>query len=322
MTSRPAVQLENLQACCNQAIAREERFVVTLNIMIDVVIKPLQLKNNAFKREFLQTPAIALCMGLLQDLWTASVLFLGELKLSTTPEKFAKTFEHFSESMHLHQQYVLELSSILYALKLYVTPLSDFLLTIQLPDGLSLESIIILPSNHYTMYRQYIEDYMGLIRENDPCYTTLCGVLEMINAQTDLIDEKLNEAKHGIELLNLQNRFYGNPDIFKVSRRILKEDVLTRVSFGTTGIEYKSFYVHLFNDCFIFSMQKKSMIGSSSGMSYKLHTSIKLSTASISRYSHESIEGLFQIKFENIEIAHKKSSLNLPQMAIFKCKSV
>lgn len=66
---------------------------------------------------------------------------------------------------------------------------------------------------------------------------------------------RLADEESNLQLLNLQNQFVGNATIFKQGRRLLKEGLLERVKVNNGSPDYKIYYGHLFNDCFMYSQR-------------------------------------------------------------------
>lgn len=261
-------------------ISSEESFILILKEFIDIIIRPLSLKNTPFKREFLSQPSLAVCFTLIQDIFSASTVFVNDIKLANSlPIKIAEIFDNFSPSIQLFAQYVSEISSALNALKKFSKQLSEVLGKHSLPQGLSIESIMILPSEHYSVYRSNLEEFIWLISSKEYCFSSVANALDKIVDQTDAVEDSLADAENSIQLLKLQNMFVGNADVFKLSRKLIRDDQVERIKISDqTVTEVKSFQIHLFNDCVMVSYRNKSV----NNPNFKLFKSFDLSSVIIS----------------------------------------
>jgi hypothetical protein len=97
--------------------------------------------------------------------------------------------------------------------------------------------------------------------------------LDQVITQTDLVVQRLKEEEANLRLLNLQNQFVNNAEIFKPQRRLILEGPLERVKVINDVADCKAYYFHLFSDRLIYSSKKSSSVN----ISYKLQKSIDLS---------------------------------------------
>jgi hypothetical protein len=256
-------------------IAYERDFTSAQQTFIEVVVKQLLLRDTHFKRTILSDPAFAVCITLIQDIHNATMIFLNELQQATSNEKIAETFLRFAPSLQLFAQFVSENSNAFNTLKQHQKPFNQFLNSNPLPDNLSMEQCLILPLQHFKRYRPNLQSYVVLTDPAEPGFMQLINALYAIVTQSEDVEARLKDEESNLQLLSIQNQFSGNANIFKQGRRLIRESAVDRVRTAKSAkdeADQKGYYIHLFNDCMIYSTKKYNALGSY----YKLKKTLDL----------------------------------------------
>lgn len=260
-------------------LENEVSFVKTLQELKEILIDVVSVRDDNFKRNFMNDPSAALSFNLIQDMLKTSTNFTTLLSACRDEHSVALAFTQFSPSMQLFAQYATENIKLLNAVKTNGKGLKKLL-----PKDFSMEAYLVAPTQHYPKYKQALQEYVWLTPKNvpRPSQDELDNALDKVIAQSDYIDLKLKEETEALNLLALQSQFSGNPAIFTPTRRILCELTIERVRVKANNeLETKQFYAHLFNDVFIFSSYTVSG-------KYKLQTMADLRSA---RFDRNSIGG-------------------------------
>eukprot|EP01038_Epipyxis_sp_PR26KG_P012646 gene12646-16955_t len=239
----------------------ESEFVGKLLIFMNTIILPLQVRDTNFKRTFMSEPAIGVSFSLLQEIYNACAGFESILKSSKNDADIATAYLQFAPSLQIFAQYASEETKFLNAVKIHSRQLGDFVSKSKFPDGHSLESYMIMPLEHYPLYKQNFQEFVWLSPSSTKTTSeSLSAALDAIIAQSEYVDMKLKEEEESLMLLTLQSMFTGNPSIYTPTRKLLKEGEIERIKLGKNGeIVSKTYYSHLFNDAFIYS--SKNVMG-------------------------------------------------------------
>lgn len=193
----------------------EVNFITTLKTFIDIISKPLLLRDTPFKRSFLNDPSFAVCITLIQDIFVSCSNFLQELNVAKSYSDIARCYNQFAPSIQLFGQFISENAGALHALKQHQKNLNVFLENNRLPDGLTIETCFILPLQHASSYFNSFQTYFKLVDINDSGFYELLICYEQFSKQTEIVEMRLEEEKANLQLLFLQSQFNGNAAIFK-----------------------------------------------------------------------------------------------------------
>lgn len=250
----------------------EKEYLSQQKTFIDVVVKQLLLRDNSFKRSLMNDPAIAVCINLVQDIQHASEIFLNELQTSKSYREIADCYKRFAPSIQLFAQFASENSNALNVLKLQEKAVSKFLDAHPLPNEVSMEYCFIMPLQHFKKYQVNLESYVNLGDISEVGFLDLVVALSSVIVQTEEVEMRLKDEESNLQLLNIQNQFSGNAAIFKQGRRLVKEGYAERIRMINNQLNSKVYYIHLFNDCLLYSAKKSATIGPP----FKLHKSFEL----------------------------------------------
>jgi len=252
----------------------EKQYIATQENFIDIVVKQLLLRDNAFKRSLMNDAAVAVCITLIQDIHTSSQIFLSELLTCKTYQNIANCYQRFAPSIQLFAQFASENSNALNVFKLQEKAVNKFLNTVQLPEDLTMEYCFIMPLQHFKKYQTNLEAYVLLGDATENGFLDLILALNSVVSQTEEVDLRLKDEESNLQLLNIQNQFSGASAIFKQGRRLIKEGYADRIRVQNDVTSCKQYYIHLFNDCLLYSTKKSASLGSP----FKLHKSFDLVT--------------------------------------------
>jgi transglutaminase/protease-like cytokinesis protein 3 len=184
----------------------ESAYSHDLDIFVKVVITPLFQRDNAFKRSFLNEPSIAVSLTILHDIYQSSIRFFNDIAKAENSDKIASAYVVLAPSLQLYSQYASENAACLNAVKSFGRQLREFMSQNPLPQGLSFESCLVLPLEHYSKYASNLQEFVWLTPANRPELASLQLALDAVNAQTVKIDDTLNELDASIKLLSLQSQ--------------------------------------------------------------------------------------------------------------------
>lgn len=160
----------------------------------------------------------------------------------------------FAPSLQLFAHYGAQNTNLLNNIKRNERQLSEFI-----SAEVRLENALILPLEYYHNYQQELKEYYILTPTTVSSYNLLSNALEQISIQSDNIELKLKDEEERLQLLTLQNSFWGNPVIYTPTRKMIKEGEMERLKQSDKSEEIQSrlYYAHLFNDAFIFSTRNR-----------------------------------------------------------------
>ena len=258
-----------------EIIQVEATFVSDLDIFIQTIVVPLQARDTSFKRSFLSEPSIAVSFSLIKELYVTCSFFVNSIRSASSADQMAKCYLQFAPSLKLFSQYASENATCLNAIKSFSPQLCEFSKDHRLPDGLTLESCIVLPIRHYPKYALKFQEFVWLTPTGRPELTSLNRALDEVIIQTELVDNTLDDLAASVKLLALQGQFVGNPKIFTTNRKLIREGVLERIRTIAGNVTVKAYYAHLFNDVLIWS-QWNNVAGT-----FKLNKMMELKNAKI-----------------------------------------
>lgn len=268
-------QLSKRKNLFAEIIQVEAIFINDLDIFIRTIVVPLQARDTPFKRSFLNEPSIAVSFTLIKELYTTCSIFENSIQRAASADQMAKCYLQFAPSLKLFSQYASENASCLNAVKSFSRQLREFSNDHPLPDGLSLESCLVLPLEHYPKYALNFQEFVWLTPTGRPELAFLNKALDEIIVQTERVDDTLNDLAASVKLLALQGQFVGNPKIFTTTRKLIMEGELERVRTSSGNVTVKVYYAHLFNDVLIWS-QRNNVTGT-----FKLNKMMELKNAKI-----------------------------------------
>eukprot|EP01031_Cornospumella_fuschlensis_P043121 gene43121-52701_t len=202
----------------------EAEFLTSLRTLVDGIIAVINVRDTPFKRTFLNDPSVAVSFNLLSEMHKACSSFHAVLSVAKSDMEICTAYTHFAPSLQLFAQYASENSKLLHAVERSRRDLSALL-----GDAAgSLAPSLILPLQHYPLYKTDFQDFVWLSPGGQQ-YELLCSALDVIIAQSEFVDVKLKEEADSLLLLNLQSKFSGNPVIFTPTRRLLREGEVERV---------------------------------------------------------------------------------------------
>jgi hypothetical protein len=244
-------KLNQRTAAFQALIDSEQTFIKELQDLKNTLIDVMSIRDDSFKRNFMNEPSVAVSFTILIDMLKACGNFASLLSGCRDESSVTLAFIQFSPSMQLFAQYATENIKLLNAVKTSSKGLKKLL-----PKDFQLEALLVAPTQHYPKYKNSMQEYVwltpssvtGKVREE------LESAMDKVIGQSDYIDLKLKEETEALRLLALQNTFTGHPAIFTPTRRILCEFEIERVRVKPNNeLETKPFQAHLFNDCFIIS---------------------------------------------------------------------
>eukprot|EP01033_Poteriospumella_lacustris_P014669 gene14669-10490_t len=242
----------NQRALAFQSLLDSERgFLKTVQDLKEALIDVVSVRDDGFKRNFMNEPSVAVSFTILLDMIKACDNFATLLESCRDEHSVALAFIQFSPSMQLFAQYATENIKLLNAVKTNSKGLKKIL-----PKEFQLETYLVAPTQHYPKYKAFMQEYVWLSPNSlaAKARDELESAMDKVIAQSDYIDLKLKEETEALRLLALQSAFTGHPAIFTPTRRILCEFEIERVRVKANNeLDTKAFQAHLFNDCFIYS---------------------------------------------------------------------
>jgi hypothetical protein len=152
-------------------IDSELKFVNKLKVFIDACVTPLQVKDTAFKRDFMNEYSLAVCFSLMNDMVQACGTFVAALQtahsrhqnnLSKSAKSIATCITEFSPSLRIFASFISENSNALNSLKGHRKGLNLFLQQHALPVNCSIETFLVLPVEHYSTYSAVFSQWVQL----------------------------------------------------------------------------------------------------------------------------------------------------------------
>jgi hypothetical protein len=219
-----------LSATYESIIDSEESFLSQISLFVEVIISSVLTRDTPFKRDLMQESSIAVLFSVLMEIQKSSKNFLTTLRNAITCSTeenrgvVASCFQEFAPSLRLFAQYTVETSNTLNCLKKRLKPLNSFLKECALPDGVTIERLIVLPVEHYSSYLTNYETYVHLcgdhnsettslsVDEHDALYTALYAMRDYSNE----VDEKLESESEKQVLLTIQSRCKFDISLFCV----------------------------------------------------------------------------------------------------------
>jgi hypothetical protein len=195
------------QAVFNGILQIEGSFVGKLEAFTRIVVNPLSTLDTQFKRNFLADPSIAVSLNLLKEIYTTCKTFLNDVKgCAGNDDRLASTYSQFTGTLQLFARYASENAACLNSVKSFGRQLREFSAENPLPDRMTVEAVLVLPLEHYSNYLQGFQEYVWLTSNTNPAYSALNEALASLTAQTELVDDKLNEIAASVRLLSLQSQ--------------------------------------------------------------------------------------------------------------------
>ena len=145
-------KLSKRKALFLSIVQREKDFVAELDYYISAVIAPILLRDTNFKRSIMNEPAVAISFNLLKDIFTACARFLQEIRASNSATKMSNAYKQFAPSLQLFSQFASENVGCLNTMKVFSKSLDTFAANIPFPDGMSIQSTLVIPLRHYQNY--------------------------------------------------------------------------------------------------------------------------------------------------------------------------
>jgi hypothetical protein len=199
-------KLERRKSLFVEIIRVEATFTSDLSLFIQTIVGPLQLRDTSFKRSFLNEPSVAVSLTLLKDIFVASSSFQTGIQNAGSADQMAKCYTQFSPSLQLFAQYASENAACLNSIKSYNRQLREFSNENSLPEGMSIESSLVLPLKHYPLYASNFQEFVWLTPSHRPETRPLTMALEQILTQTEKVDNTLNDLAASVKLLALQSQ--------------------------------------------------------------------------------------------------------------------
>ncbi len=221
------------KALFGRIVTEEDEFVEELGKYLTLVVNPLLRRDTSFKRDFLTEPSIAVTFNLLQDIFTASSHFLENVRSAVSRDNFSDiltAYNHFAPSLSLFGQFAGENATCLNTLKNNSKKLAKFVSAVPFPDGMNLQSTLVVPVEHYSEYSTGLKECLALTPLTDPQRVALLSTVEAIDSCTAHVDAKLDEAKDSILLVALQSQCQS------VSLQPSQSSVITSHVFSSSSI--------------------------------------------------------------------------------------
>lgn len=302
----------------NNILSSHEQFLKAMKSLNEIIISPLMLRDDSFKRSFVDDPDIALGFSLLSELYITCRNFSVVLSKAVADAEIAHAYLQFSPSLQVFAQYIAGNSKLVNAVQSKQKLLKDFLKTNILPDKLTLEACLFLPLEHYPKYKEEFQEFVWLTPVSSSATGVLNDALDSLIAMTDYVDVKLQEEAQSLLVLKIQNqcmymdlltvaynkifkslKFFnlfafvfvvlGRAPIYTPTRRILREGEIERVRINSKNeVTLKTHYAHLFNDALIYSV--RNVIGY-----YRLHYAFDLRDAVLRKSDGAGLSNTFTI---------------------------
>lgn len=298
-----------------EIVATEQGFIDDLLTFKSKILAPLELKDTPFKREFLADHSIAVCFSILIELLHSCSSFLEALKKSRTPGEIATVFNQFTPTLALYGQFAGDYVAGINALQVFSKQIDAYESTNPFP--FKMEHILMLPMSHYslyfTKYSEYVWSTISFDSKGDS--KALASSLDNLKEEHYTVAYKIQESDDRIKLLALQACFSGNVSIYTPSRRLIHEGLVERVKKSKGNIVSQKYYMHLFNDCVVYSST-----GLVNFNKFKMHKMIDLNGAKISQMEPTS-QGLYR-GFTNTFVIEASKSGDSDFADIFRCDSM
>ena len=305
----------NQKQAIQDIMTTEQGFINDLLTFKANILAPLELKDTQFKREFLADHSIAVCFSILIELLHACSSFLEALKKSRTPGEIATVLNQFTPTLALYGQFASDCDAGINAVQFFSKQIDAYELTNPFP--FKIEHILTLPMSHYNLYLTKYSEYVWntIVFDNKGDSSVLARSLDNLKEEHDTVAYKIQESNDRIKLLALQACFSGNVSIYTISRRLIYEGLVERVKKSKGNIISQKYYMHLFNDCVVYSST-----GLVNFNKFKMHKMIDLHGAKISQIEPNT-QGLYR-GFTNTFVieARKTGDSELPD--IFRCDSM
>ncbi len=179
-------------------ISTENEFVTTLSEFVQQVINPFNLRDTPFKRSFLGDSSVAVSFSLLQELYKACYNFESVMKTSRSDLELANAYIQFAPSLQIFAQYASENAKLLNAIK------SCRQLSEVVPESVDIIQTLIQPMQHCSLYKSLFQEYIWLTPKTNSDIASLEVALDLIVAQTNVVDARMKEEEEAWKLLNLQ----------------------------------------------------------------------------------------------------------------------
>lgn len=179
-------------------VSTENEFVTMLSEFVQIVITPFNLRDTPFKRSFLGDSSVAVSFSLLQELYKACFNFESVLKNSRSDLEIANAYIQFAPSLQIFAQYASENAKLLNAIK------SCRQLGEVVPESFNIIQTLIQPMQHCSLYKQLFQEYIWLTPKTSADMASLEVALDLIIAQTNVVDARMKEEEEAWKLLNLQ----------------------------------------------------------------------------------------------------------------------
>jgi hypothetical protein len=189
-----------------EIIKVETAFCQKLDAFNKAILTPLFARDTSFKRNFLNDSSIAVSLTLMRDIFVSSSTFLQGIQQASSAEAMAASYLNLVPTLKLYAQYASENASCLNAVKGFGRQLKDFAAENPLPQKLTLEACLVLPLEHYSKYATNLQEFVWLTPQTKPEYKVLQEALAAISAQTEKVDDVLNELAASVKLLTLQSK--------------------------------------------------------------------------------------------------------------------
>jgi hypothetical protein len=200
----------------NKLVDAETKFVDKLKKILDAVVDPLQLRDTSFKRTLMGVYSVAVSFTLLGELYSNCSSFITALRsasnnkpiLPTSTLAIANCVFQFAPSLRIYGQYISENSNVLNTMKSYSLQLNEFLSRNPLPSDITLESSLILPVEHYAIYRDHYERFAFLCRGSGGSAVddAIDRSLEILSACVSDVDNLLAAEREKHILLAVQSQ--------------------------------------------------------------------------------------------------------------------
>ncbi len=296
-------------------ITAEQGFINDLLTFKANILAPLELKDTQFKREFLADHSIAVCFSILIELLHACSSFLEALKRSRTPGEIATVFNQFTPTLALYGQFAGDYVAGINAVQVFSKQIDAYESTNPFP--FKIEHILMLPMSHYNLYFTKFSEYVWNIIafDNKGDSRELARSLDNLKDEHDTVAYKIQESNDRIKLLALQACFSGNVSIYTPSRRLIHEGLVERVKKSKGNIISQKYYMHLFNDCVVYSST-----GLVNFNKFKMHKMIDLNGAKISQIE-PTAQGLYR-GFTNTFVIEASKTGDSDFADIFRCDNM
>lgn len=181
----------------------------------------VQVRDTPFKRDLMQEYSIAVLFSVLLEIQKASSNFLASLQNaleeatgSANRGEVASCFLEYAPSLRLFAQYTVETSNALNSLKKRIKPLNAFLQECELPAGVTIEMLIVLPVEHYSAYLSNFEKFVHICGDynNESCmlnldeHDALYTALYTLRDYSHEVDADLESESEKQILLTIQSR--------------------------------------------------------------------------------------------------------------------